>query len=81
MKVCVLAFATLPDVLGGRSLLVDLPEGATVHDLLQHLANEHPALNKWLSVTRVAVNQEYVDADALLHDGDEVALIPPVSGG
>lgn len=56
-----------------------LPAGARVRDLLQSLHGRIPALQSAPGL--VAVNQEYVDHDVVLHDGEEVALIPPVSGG
>ncbi len=80
MRISVLAFATIRDVLGS-SLTVTITDGATVGDLLIHLQETYPELARWLGSTRVAVNCEYVAGDTVLHDGDEVALIPPVSGG
>lgn len=81
MTVSVLAFAHLKTVLGDETLSVSLPEGATVRDLICHLQEVFPELTKWVKSTRVAVNCEYVEPDTILHEGDEVALIPPVSGG
>ena len=56
-----------------------LPSGATVQNLLDALADTIPSLNTAPGL--VAVNLTYANPDAPLHDGDEVALIPPVSGG
>ncbi|GBC92834.1 Molybdopterin synthase sulfur carrier subunit [bacterium HR15] len=81
MTVCVLIFAHLKSVLGADALTLSQPEGATVRDLLHQLQEVYPALTPWLESTRVAVNREYATLDTLLHHGDEVALIPPVSGG
>lgn len=81
MTVSVLAFAHLKTVQGAETMSVSLPEGATVRDLICHLQDTHPALTQWMKSTRVAVNCEYVELDTILRDGDEVALIPPVSGG
>jgi molybdopterin synthase catalytic subunit len=58
-----------------------LPDGATVGALLDHLIAAHPALASLRANLRVAVNQEFAALDRVLADGDEVALIPPVSGG
>ena len=77
MRVRVLYFGILKDYFGD-SADAGLPDGATVADLLvqqQDLANV-----KWESIA-VAVNQEYAKGSDVLHDGDEVALLPPVSGG
>lgn len=59
----------------------ELPEGATVHDLWHSLSAHYPQLKELSSSITFAVNREYVKRDHLLAAGDEVALIPPVSGG
>jgi len=74
-------FAILRERAGTRDLTVELADGATVSNLLGELAVRHPRLLDGASATMLAVNTEYVQADHKLHDGDEVALIPPVSGG
>jgi molybdopterin converting factor subunit 1 len=78
MRVHVLYFGVLKDVIGHRDAVMDVPEGASVADLLAL----HPkaGVAVWDSIA-VAVNQEYARADDVLKDGDEVALLPPVSGG
>src|ERR1700729_1124248 len=79
MQVRVLFFGVLKDLLSSSGEAVTLPEGATVAHLMEQLRNggAHPV---W-SALAVAVNREYATASAVLHDGDEVALLPPVSGG
>ena len=81
MRVRVLVFGVLKDLIPEQSSDVDLSDGANVQTLLdryrEHAAN-HSAL--WSSLA-VAVNREYVTAAHPLSDGDEVALLPPVSGG
>ncbi len=79
MQVRVLFFGILKDLLSSSGEAVLLPEGATVAQLLERLRNgaAHPV---W-STLAVAVNREYATASAVLHEGDEVALLPPVSGG
>ncbi len=75
-------FATLKDKAGASELSIpDTP--ATVSDLLQQLSREYPEISHILlrGSVLVAVNQEFAKPDALLKDGDEVALMPPVSGG
>jgi molybdopterin synthase catalytic subunit len=79
MQVRVLAFGVLRDLLGWGGQTIVLPEGAAVGDLLEHLRGEggHPV---WGSLA-AAVNREYAGRSAVLHEDDEVALLPPVSGG
>jgi sulfur-carrier protein len=72
-------FASYREASGTNRLETPLPPGARVQDLLDILAAQLPALSRARGL--VAVNQAYVAADTVLHDGDEVALIPPVSGG
>ena len=69
----------LKDQLGATPAPVELPDGATVADLLAQLAHGQPA--PWLRGIAVSVNAEYVTAARVLAEGDEVALLPPVSGG
>jgi MoaE-MoaD fusion protein len=81
VRVRVLFFGMLKDAAGKVTDPLDLPSGATVHDLLDHYAGQLPAMKKALPSLAVAVNQRYSSADTKLKDGDEVALLPPVSGG
>jgi molybdopterin converting factor subunit 1 len=81
MRVRVLYFGVLKEVLGLEREEVDVAEDCSVAELLRLIADRSRSLpGVWTSLA-VAVNQEYVSASALLHDGDEVALLPPVSGG
>jgi molybdopterin synthase catalytic subunit/molybdopterin converting factor small subunit len=80
MRVRVLPFGILKDWLGASATTLELPEGASVGDLLDRvgeLQNAAPALRG----IAVSVNAEYATAAHLLSDGDEVGLLPPVSGG
>lgn len=79
MCVHVRLFASYREAAGTRSLEAPLAEGATVSDLVTQLAERIPSLRT--APGMVAINQAYVQIDAELHDGDEVAFIPPVSGG
>ncbi len=74
-------FAHLRAQVGASTLSVHVPDGITVSELLEHLRREYPFLEPWLATTRVAVNYEYASEQTSLKAGDEVALIPPVSGG
>ncbi len=80
MTVRVLAFGIVKDIFQGSEQFVHLPKGATVADLRAQLRKDFPALEtlrSWL----VAVNSSYAEDDLVLSDADEVAIIPPVSGG
>lgn len=81
MPVRVLLFAGLRERLHSDSATLELPADATVRDLLAALAAQHPALASLLAPCRVAVNHEFVAADHPVHEDDELAVIPPVSGG
>ncbi len=74
-------FSVLADHRGRRSEQISLPQGARGSDLIDLLAKEMPVIAKYREYIRLAVNQAYVNGDTLLKDGDEVALITPVSGG
>lgn len=80
MKVKILAFGIAKEILGGSSIMLTSPENFTVGDLRTMLEKDHQELLK-LSAYMVAINDEYALPDATIHEGDEVAIIPPVSGG
>ncbi|HUH63072.1 MAG TPA: molybdenum cofactor biosynthesis protein MoaE [Terracidiphilus sp.] len=79
MHVRVLPFGILKDSLGSQASRVELPEGATVAELLDRLGARRPAPE--LRGIAVSVNAEYAAASDVLHEDDEVGLLPPVSGG
>ncbi len=81
MRVTVRLFAQLRELAGTREVLLELPEGATVAYGLAALGELYPRLPLDGGRVAVAVNQNYVPSDHVLADGDEIALIPPVSGG
>ena len=81
MNVRVKFFAAPREALGESELDVTLPHGATVTDLIEHLKAEYPILRAYTRFLSVAVNRAYVGWETELHDGDEVACLPPVGGG
>src|SRR3954451_20621264 len=81
MHVHIFPFGMLKDWMGSSGSTVELQEGATVADLLGHLAGKHSGPNQTLRGIAVSVNAEYAPAAHVLRDGDEVGLLPPVSGG
>jgi MoaE-MoaD fusion protein len=81
VQVRVLFFGLLTDIVGRRSDSLSLPQGSTVRDLLAHYQSNFPRLNGLVSSLAVSINQSYAQLTSTLHEGDEVALLPPVSGG
>jgi molybdopterin converting factor small subunit len=81
MKIHVLAFARLREILRAGETALELRTGARIGDAWSALAERCPALEEHRASTRVACNGALVAADHPLHDGDEVALLPPVGGG
>ena len=80
MHVNVRLFASYREAAGVGHIQLELPPGSTVRDAIAEIAKRHPLITEGRKVV-IAKNREYVTADAPLDDGDEVALIPPVSGG
>ena len=81
MNIKVLFFASCRDLIGTGERAMTLPDGATVTDLISKLASEQTRFTDMAPSLMVSVNQTYVERDAELQDGDEIAFIPPVSGG
>jgi molybdopterin converting factor subunit 1 len=81
MRVNVKLFAILRERTGKSDLPLELPEGETVRAAANMLGDREPAIAKYLARVAFAVNREYVPMETVLRDGDELAVIPPVSGG
>ena len=81
MQVRVLYFGMLRDVTGQQREAVDLSNGSHLSDLYAELERRYPKLQSFRTSLALTVNQEYADTAAELHNNDEVALVPPVSGG
>ena len=81
MRVTVRLFARLRDVTGAGELIREVPQTATARDVWDGLVTEWPALREYEKAISVAVNAEYARMIASVHDGDEIAFLPPVSGG
>src|SRR5580692_1858318 len=81
MRVKVLFFGMLKEIAGRSTENVDLQDGASVRDLLGHYESQVPALKNLLPSVALAVNQQYAAPDTVLGPDDEIALLPPVSGG
>ncbi len=81
MEVKVLFFGMLKDVVQRESDVLSLPTDSTLEDLLRHYGQLHSRLNQFLPSIAISVNQDYASSATKLKPGDEVALLPPVSGG
>ena len=81
MRVRVLYFGVLKDVFGRGVEEMELAEGASVADLIGACRGRYAGVSEIWDSMAVAVNQEYARAVVVLREGDEVALLPPVSGG
>jgi len=81
MKIRLLAFATAADALGTGETDLEIPEGSRISDLRALLDGKHPGLAPLWPRLAVAVDGRIVPSDTQLEDGNEVALLPPVSGG
>ncbi|MFN2271971.1 MAG: MoaD/ThiS family protein [Anaerolineae bacterium] len=81
MNIRVKFFAAPREALGKSEIEMTLPEGSTVTDLIEQLKQGYPILRAYTRFLSVAVNKAYVGWETKLHEGDEVACLPPVGGG
>ena len=81
MRVTVRLFARLRDIAGAAELSRDIDADATIGSVWRQLTGEYPALGPYEGSMSSAVNADYARMDTPLCDGDEIAFLPPVSGG
>jgi molybdopterin converting factor subunit 1 len=81
MKIRLLYFAVLRDIAGRDEEVIDVADGTRAGDVWLRLRDEHPSLRDYIQPPMIAVNESYVGAGEPLHEGDELAFIPPVAGG
>jgi molybdopterin synthase sulfur carrier subunit len=81
ITVTVKLFAIYQEAFGVPELVLEFPAGTPVSAVLDRLYSEHPELERWRDITRFGVNLDFAQPDTVLQNGDEVVLIPPVSGG
>jgi molybdopterin converting factor subunit 1 len=81
MRVTIRLFARLRDLAGSGELIRDVHAPATVQTVWSALVSEMPSLGEYERTMSVAVNADYARMSAAVHEGDEVAFLPPVSGG
>lgn len=81
MRCTIRLFAQLAETAGTREVTLDVPDNATVSDAIDALARQLTSIAPLRDPIAIAVNEEYVQPDYMLEEGDTIALIPPVSGG
>ena len=81
VKVTVKLFAAYQEAYKVPELVLEFPPNTTVAAVRDRLISDRPKLAQWRDLTRFGINLQFVEPDTLLSDGDEVVLIPPVSGG
>ncbi|HXI13110.1 MAG TPA: MoaD/ThiS family protein [Thermoanaerobaculia bacterium] len=81
VKVRLLLFAVLRDIIGASEVELELEHGARAVDVWSLLRAKHPALSGYVLPPLTAINERYVPAETLLESGDDLAFIPPVAGG
>ena len=81
VKVTVKLFAAYQEAYGSSELALEFPQNTPVAAVRDRLISEQPQLSQWRDLTRFGINLQFVEPDTLLQDGDEVVLVPPVSGG
>jgi molybdopterin converting factor subunit 1 len=80
ISIRLLAFGITKEILGTRSFDLEVVDGATVADIRKNLLERFPPLQE-LACLRIAVNNEFAEDDQIVYAHDEMALLPPVSGG
>ncbi|WP_017661472.1 MoaD/ThiS family protein [Baaleninema simplex] len=81
LTITVKLFAAYQEAYGVPEVTWNFPVGTPVSAVLDRCTNDYPELQKWRELTRFGVNLQFVTPETPLRDGDEVVLIPPVSGG
>jgi molybdopterin converting factor subunit 1 len=80
-QITILFFATLRDRAGVKSIQLQIPRELSVADFKTLLTEKYPALEGLMDHTLISINHEYVFNDAVIPEGAEIAVFPPVSGG
>ena len=81
MKINIKLFAMIREIVGESGIVIEVSENSTINEMMELFYNAYPSARAYHEYMRVAVNREYVPFSHRLHDNDEVAFIPPVSGG
>jgi molybdopterin synthase sulfur carrier subunit len=81
ITITVKLFAIYQEVYQTSHLTLEFPPHTPVSEVLEYIIAPYPQLEKWREVTRFGVNLQFVSGEKILQNGDEIVLIPPVSGG
>ena len=81
MRIRVLLFGQLKDIVGRQEESLDVQPGTSLSDLMARYADQFPKFKPMTASIACSVNREYAPASVVLRDGDEVGFLPPVSGG
>ncbi len=81
MKIDILYFSSLKDKIKKGKETIEIEQESDLSALIQNLKQKYPEISQNLNNVMIAVNEQYVEKDYILKEGDTVALIPPVSGG
>jgi len=81
MRIKVLFFAHLADLAGSREIEMDTGASGSVADVVENLSRLNPRISDSIACCRIAINAEWAELNDKLCDGDELAFVPPVSGG
>ncbi len=81
MRITVEFFSQLKEIAGASQLSIELPDGATVADLLAQLYRAHPRLEKWDDNILIGAGVEFVARDHVIRAHDQLAIMPPLQGG
>jgi molybdopterin converting factor subunit 1 len=81
MRITILLFARLREITGESVMVRDVPPDSTARTLWTALAQDFPEFDAYTDSVSTAINEEYARMGSIVSDGDEVAFLPPVSGG
>jgi molybdopterin converting factor subunit 1 len=81
VRISILYFATVKDATGIRMESIDLSNDTSIREMLSKISTIYPKLKHILNNIQISVNYKIVDLNTVLKEGDEVALLPPISGG
>ena len=81
IRVTILYFAGAKDATGVRMESIELPKNTSIEELLPKIWMTHPKIRDMLNIVQISVNYRVVDKGTILKEGDEVAILPPISGG
>jgi sulfur-carrier protein len=81
IRITVLYFANVKDITGVKKETMNLTPDTSIKKLLTNISSKYPAIKSILDVVKISVNYKIMEMNTILNDGDEVALLPPVSGG